>query len=252
MRRTLIRLLPAMAICAAAGLTALAFGTAKGTINYKAKKGDVAVTVTHHRHVGVRDLSVRRQRIGDRLDRVVDDPRLHAQALSTLARQRRHLGVVEAHLLELAAHLGDVGILAVGHLDLPRRAALEVDAEVEPAEHEQAEAEHDERGGEDQPPLAVLDELEVGALVVQVFERVPARDTGNTAVGRSVQRRVGHARSSGVSRPDAMPTPRMRTNAGLRDINATIGCMTKYAIPRSMSTEIPRKSAKFFTPPSDR
>lgn len=53
MRRTLIRMLSGIALCAAAGLTAFGFGTAKGTINYKAKKGDVAVTVTHANFVRV-------------------------------------------------------------------------------------------------------------------------------------------------------------------------------------------------------
>ena len=54
MRQASIRVLAGTLVCTAAfGFTAWAFGTAKGTLNYKAKKGEVTVNVTHANFVRV-------------------------------------------------------------------------------------------------------------------------------------------------------------------------------------------------------
>jgi hypothetical protein len=54
MRQASIRVLAGTLVCTAAfGFTAWAFGTAKGTLNYKAKKGDVTVNVAHANFVRI-------------------------------------------------------------------------------------------------------------------------------------------------------------------------------------------------------
>ena len=54
MRQASIRVLAGTLVCTAAfGFTAWAFGTAKGTLTYKAKKGEVTVNVTHANFVRV-------------------------------------------------------------------------------------------------------------------------------------------------------------------------------------------------------
>jgi hypothetical protein len=54
MRHSSMRVVAGTLACAAAfGFAASAFGTAKGTLNYKAKKGDVTVNVTHANFVRI-------------------------------------------------------------------------------------------------------------------------------------------------------------------------------------------------------
>ena len=90
-----------------------------------------AVLVADEQHVGRLQVGGIGERALDRADRVLDDLGLHAHTFTARSRERRDLGVIEAQRIEDVAHLGGVGVSPVGHRDLPRGAALELDAEVE-------------------------------------------------------------------------------------------------------------------------
>ena len=183
----------------------------------------------------------RRERVLDRGDRVGDEMLLHVDALAVHARKRAHLRVGEAERAQQVADVGDVRGLAVRHLHLPRGAALEVDAELQAAGEHEHDAQEQQRAREDRPPPRVLDELEVGALVVEVRRPVPPGHA-RQVLGRRDGR--GHATAPGTSSADAMPTPGSFTSAGRRASTETIGCMKKNARMRSIAVEMPRKSAK--------
>ena len=92
-----------------------------------------------------------------------------------------------------------------------------------PLTSERDDRDQDERAGENGPAPRPFDELEVGALVVQVGERVTAlrRRTGRCGRGRHV------VTPAGASRPAAMPTPGMLTSDDRRAMIETTGCMKK-------------------------
>jgi hypothetical protein len=129
--------------------------------------------------VGRADAAVRRERVADLLDRVGDDVFLHVDALPVPAAQDADLRVGEPQPPQRVAHVGDVSGMPARHPHLPRGAALEVDTEVEPAREQRDEAQQDQHAGENRPAFAVLDELEVGALVVEVGGPVATSDARN-------------------------------------------------------------------------
>ena len=116
-----------------------------------------------------------------------------------------------------------------------------------PRTPKQQQAEHDERARDDQPAPAVLDELEVGPLVVEVGRTVPAGDAGDVFdFGNgpaAAAEHDGHDCTSGTSRPAPIPMPPMRTSAGRRASTETNGHMKQYAKIRSSAVDRPRKYA---------
>src|SRR5262249_18815976 len=136
------------------------------------------------------------------------------------------LGVSEPERVDDRTQVVDRrGAVRLRHL--PLRTALELDPEVQAPRRERDDRDQDERTGEDQPAPRVRDELEVRALVVEVGDGVaPATGTGEVGA-RGWRRDGGHATTPGASRPAAMPTPRMRTRCGCRDMMTTSGYITK-------------------------
>src|SRR5262245_1414776 len=192
-------------------------------------------------HVGPLRAAVLRRRVGDGVLFARSDVlRLHPNRRPRVAPEDQHLGVAEAERADQAADVAHGRGLALdGHL--PRRAALEVDPEVEPAREDGGERDHDHGAREDRPPPRSSREVEVRALVVEVGRPVPP------PVGQRA-----HAVASLASSPEPMPTTGTRTSALRRDRMTTSGCMKKYATKRSSSVERPRKNAKPLTEPDAR
>ena len=87
-------------------------------------------------------------------------------------RQRLDLGVVARCRRARGRASASSVTLVVGRWDLPRHAALEVDAEVQAPGEQRQQADEDEHAGDGEADPALADEVEVGLAVVQA---VPAR-----------------------------------------------------------------------------
>ena len=156
----------------------------------------------------------------------------------------QHLGVAEAERRRCASRTSlDRGrTLAAADGELPLRAALEVDAEVEAADHERDDRDQDERPGQDRPAPRALDELEVRALVVQVGERVRA-----SALDAARLRSVAASRRSPQPArrgPRRCRCPACRTSADRRAMSDDERVHEEVRQKRSRIVDRPRKNAK--------
>src|SRR5579871_868823 len=122
--------------------------------------------------------------------------------------------------------------------DLPDGPTLEVDAEAETTHDEGHDAGQDDDGREDEPTVAVPDEVKRRLAVVEL---VP-----NALV------LLAHAGlPSETARPRATPSQRASVKIRLRPRRMTMGRVKKYAVARSSSVDRPRKNAKPRTGPTE-
>ena len=173
---------------------------------------------------------------------------LHVDAVAVRAREDAHRRVGEAQGPEHVAHVGDVRRATVRHLHLPGVPPSKSMPKLRPRANRATRLNTIKVPDRMSPPPAVLDELEVRALVVEVGRAMVTAVTPGMSGGRrrrgARRRRGGHAVAPTTSSAAAMPTPGSWTSFGRRASTDTIGCMKKYASSRSIAVDRPRKNAK--------
>src|ERR1039457_4320639 len=154
-----------------------------------------------------------------------------------------------------AAHLGDGGVL-VGELEYG--AALEIDAEIEPAAGQRADADQQDEPGDGVPEAPPADELDRNLTAVQPAANVAepghhasfAEVRAGLTAGRGAEPRHGaRAPSRAGSRPDSRcPCPKNLVLAS----RVTVGLVNRNTTTTSMRVVRPRVKAKPLTSPMEK
>src|SRR5439155_21278445 len=125
---------------------------------------------------------------------------------------------------------------------VPRRAALEVDPEVEAADAEGDEADQDDGPRHGEPPELAADEVEGGLAVVQPPPQA-------LALGRHPRRHYAPPAGTAAS-PRATPRNRASVKSRFRPSRITIGRVKKNAVTMSRAVDRPSSSANPRTDPT--